>query len=240
MADDYRAQGVPFLIFSHNIDDTEPLVRQRASQWRQAAGVPPGTGATLPLVLVNGGRETTQGAHADFRRTYSQMMSAAGASPATADVSARWRTVNDQSVRVTVTVTNTGEAAFDPFEGGNDARVLLFAVERAIVIHLKYYANHNQILELPDVLKPGQAVTLEATVPVRSTAMRRTDLVAVLEYVKDDGKWDVAQGAIAMPDAPAAPPTPTPVPTVVAAPEPTDPAPAAHRILLPVAHSGGA
>lgn len=235
MADEYRAQGIPYLIFSHNIDDTtDPLVRQRVTQWREAAGVPPGTGATLPLVLVNGGRETTQAGHADFRKTYSQMIQSAGAGDPTADVSAAWRPIDDQAVEVSVAVTNTGEAAFDPFEGGNDARVLVFAIEKAIVIHLKYYANHNQVLELPDVLKPGQSVTLQATVPARASALKRTDFVAALEYRKDDGKWDLAQGAIAVKDEPAAPTDP------VGPPATAEPAPApAHRIFLPVAHNGG-
>lgn len=214
MAQEYRDQGIPTYIFAHNIDSTLPFVRQRATRWREAAGVPAGVGATLPLVLVNAGRETTQNSQADFRKAYTQLIVSAGAGEPTAAVSSRWHKVSDTSVGVSITMTNTGELAFDPFEGGNDASVTVYAIERAKVIHLNFFAQYAEVLELPDVLKSGQSVTLEATLPLKASTMKRMDILTVLEYRKADGKWDLAQGARATedksavePDKPAPPPT---------------------------------
>ncbi len=226
MAQEYRDQGIPVYIFAHNIDSTLPFVKQRAARWREAAGVPPGTGATLPLVLVNAGRETTQNSHADFRKDYTQLIVSAGTGEPTAAVSSRWHKVNDNSIGVSVTVTNTGEMAFDPFEGGNDASVAVYAIERAKVIHLNFFAQHAEKLELPDVLKPGQGVTLETTLALKASTMKRMDILSVLEYRKSDGKWDLAQGARATEVKVNAPPVEPPV---------TE---SPHRIILPLLWRG--
>lgn len=227
MAQEYRDQGIPTYIFAHNIDDPAPFIRRRASRWREAAGVPAGVGATLPLVLVNAGRETTQNSHADFRRDYTNLINSAGAGEPTAEVTAKWSKVNDNKVHVSIDVKNTGELAFDPFEGGNEAQVTVFAVEHAKVIHLNWYAQANQTLELPDVLKSGQSVTLSTDLELRASTMKRIDVLAVVEYKKADGKWDLAQGARATEDKSGAPPDePEPVPSP------------AYRLWLPRLYNG--
>lgn len=226
MAQEYRDQGIPTYIFSHNIDDPAPFIRQRAARWREAAGVPTGVGATLPLVLVNGGRETTQNSHADFRKDYTKLIDSAGEGDPTAELTATWSKVNDNKVHVSIDVKNSGELAFDPFEGGNDAQVTLFAVEHAKIIHLNYYAQANQTLELPDVLKSGQSVTLSTDLELRASAMKRIDVLAVVEYKKADGVWDLAQGVRATEDKTAPPPV-----------EPA-PVPATHSLWLPLLYSG--
>ena len=85
-------------------------------------------------------------------------------------------------------------------------------------------AQWGEAIKAVCVLKPGQTVTLETDVPVRASAMKRTDLVATLEYVKADGRWDLAQGTIATKDETPLAPTDKPI--------------APQRLLLPMLYRG--
>jgi hypothetical protein len=148
--------------------------------------------------MVQGGLEVTSAGHRDFRAKYAEMIEAAAEEPPAAEVAAEYRR-EGRGLRVGVEVKNTGRAALDPAGG---AAVVLFAYEEATATHVDRAARGVTRIPLPGPLTPGASLKLSGDLSLGETQdPARVRVLAVVEYKNAEGRWNIAEGALATPGA---------------------------------------
>ncbi len=207
----YEAEGRRVVIFEHDSDNSGNLgMAERRRRWFRLMGV---SRAPLPLVLLNGGLETAFGTvdDGDYQAAYRAMIDRAAQGEPTARVTASWAPTGASTFQASVNVENTGESDIDPRAGGG---IWMFAIRAERVLHAGRYAAGVGRLPLAERIAPGASVSTVGDVTVdEGTDLSTLQILAVVERVLPDGRWDVAQGAVAVLDRDAPTPAPTPVPT---------------------------
>lgn len=209
MIKDYDRLHKPVAMFEYNADAQVDIGRRKARFWANV-----GTSSlTLPMVMVNSGRELTYGSHDDYKKKYGGMIGMAMAERPTAEVKSWYKRAGLDTIHVQVDVKNIGSVALDPY-ADKPAQVVLFLVEDIELVHMTKTARAVAYVELPDELKPGDSIELEGDLTgEKGTNYNKSKVVAVLEYGDDKG-WDLAGGgwATAGERPVAVPPTATEVP----------------------------
>jgi thiol-disulfide isomerase/thioredoxin len=230
LAAEYSSAGRPVAIFEHDTDNSSNLgMAERRRRWFRLLGV---TRAPLPLLLLNGGLETAFGEEAGgaYEANYRAMIERALDEPPSAQVSALWAPTGATTLDVRMELRNTG-AAIDPAAG---AGVWIYVLEDKRVVHLSRYARGVGRLPLARSIAPNESIAVAGEVRVDAgTDLGAVRVLAVVERVREDGRWDVAQGAYAELDRDA--PTPLPTATLEPTPESTS-EPATATIHLPWTH----
>jgi hypothetical protein len=197
----YEAAGKLVLMLGADVGpfgDPSPDLGGRRARWRQVFG---DKMALLPLLLLQSGNAVTQGNHKDFRETYSSMINDAASTPPTAQVKASYqRTAGLFSVEVSV--TNTDTAVLDPSQG---ASVRVFFYDDQKTMYLDHTTRAIETIALPVALLPNKSISLKKqfTLPDAIDAAS-LHVAVIMEHQDAQGRWQLAQGALATETSPSA------------------------------------
>ncbi len=191
LAEEFAGQPVLFLERPYG----SPVGERLSRFW---AGFTGGQ-AYYPLSMIDSGQGVASG-NADFQALYRQMVQAALARPAQAEVSARYRQV-DGRVQAEVTVTNGSAAGDEPvaLSPANDATVHILVYEHARVLWTGRYVRGAAWTAVEEALPPGATRTFSLeTGALTVQDWDQIRVVALVDYRPDGntGPYDMLQAAL--------------------------------------------
>jgi hypothetical protein len=189
LAQDYAGQPAVFIEY-----DVDNPPSRRYDRWWAAFG---GGSATLPLVMVDSGNQTSNG-YVDFYDVYQAMVDSALARPAQAEIQAYWSRTGDR-VGFDVEVKNLSSATLS--SATNSATVHGIVYEDARVGITNRFARAAVETGIPDLAPNATATFKLETSDLSGVDWDNLHFVVLVDYRPSGsvGAFDMLQATIAIP-----------------------------------------